>query len=271
MPPSMFPGAITWPARGPRISWVRRSAAAMREAISRATSSSRERRSRMWLVPIISVVSLKMAVPPFSTSQSAASPTLGFAVTPEKASEPPHSRPRTTALKGKAVLLLFRRRCQHAAHYLHTFGRRPPRASNVLDVEELHRLAAVGHPLRQVFRLDHLAPQAHHQHAVDVGIAGQVGQGLEVQPQVLASPAAAVPVRQRHRVRQLPGDGGDDPVGAGHGGDDGDVVPYANRAVRPGVSIKIAHLSHPTTFNPRPPGCGCAPSLPPRCPRWPAR
>ena len=61
----------------------------------------------MWAVPIISVVSARITVAPAPTKRSAAAPTAGFAVTPERASDPPHWRPTTSSLTGTGARSTF--------------------------------------------------------------------------------------------------------------------------------------------------------------------
>ena len=63
-----------------------------------------------------SVFSLNMMVAPARTSRSAAKPTAGLAVTPEKASLPPHCTPTTRALAGRVWRrrALSRSRCGRA-------------------------------------------------------------------------------------------------------------------------------------------------------------
>ena len=64
------------------------------------TSGSIARAASRCSAPRISVVSPRTEVAPSSTRRSLATPRAGFAVIPESASEPPHSRPRTIALHG---------------------------------------------------------------------------------------------------------------------------------------------------------------------------
>ena len=64
------------------------------------TSGSMARAANKCSAPKISVVSPNTDVAPNSTSRSLATPSAGFAVIPESASEPPHSRPSTIALHG---------------------------------------------------------------------------------------------------------------------------------------------------------------------------
>ena len=67
------------------------------------TSGSMARAASKCSAPKISVVSPSTDVAPSSTSRSLATPSAGLAVIPERASEPPHSRPRTIALHGASI------------------------------------------------------------------------------------------------------------------------------------------------------------------------
>ena len=99
-----------------------------------------------------SVVSLNITVAPARTSRSVQKPTAGLAVTPLKASLPPHCTPTTSALAGTVSRrrALSRTRCSSACAHDRVDHRHEADVTGVLqadDIElELGRLADVGDP-----------------------------------------------------------------------------------------------------------------------------
>ncbi|MPN25212.1 hypothetical protein SDC9_172619 [bioreactor metagenome] len=68
---------------------------------------SAKRSARRCSAPITSVVSLKMLLPPNSTSISDATPIVGFDASPLVGSLPPHSRPSIISLISNSTLFCF--------------------------------------------------------------------------------------------------------------------------------------------------------------------
>src|SRR5436190_1056730 len=101
-PPSLFPGDGLWFGFTPQ-----RSVYAPNQSRAALTSPHTwgdfAWRYRTGSAPNISGISVMSVEPPRVTSRSLATPSAGFAVTPEKASEPPHFTPSTRDETGTSV------------------------------------------------------------------------------------------------------------------------------------------------------------------------
>ena len=89
----MLPGEGWAPRRSTPISLATASRRATAWRIFSPTSGVEARAANRRSAPMNSVTSERITVPPSRTKMSAAAPTAGFAVTPDQASEPPHSTP----------------------------------------------------------------------------------------------------------------------------------------------------------------------------------
>ena len=130
-----------------------------------------------------SVVSENMTVAPARTSRSVQTPTAGLAVTPEKASLPPHCTPTTRADAGTVSRrrAFSRSRCTVAEARIESIIEAKPTCAVVLQADDVERrvvavaLVADREAARrqQALRLQLLAAQAHHHHlAAEVRVLG---------------------------------------------------------------------------------------------------
>jgi hypothetical protein len=132
-----------------------------------------------------SVVSLNITLAPARTSRSVQKPTAGLAVTPLKASLPPHCTPTTSSLAGTVSRRRAFRRCRCTRPGAGCVDHRHEADVRVvLQADHVQRLG-LGLPRRgseaarrqQPLGLQLLAAQADHHHlAAEVGVQADVAQ-----------------------------------------------------------------------------------------------
>ena len=133
-----------------------------------------------------SVVSLNITLAPARTSRSVQKPTAGLAVTPLKASLPPHCTPTTSSLAGTVSRRrAFRRFQMHFGLAQDRFHHRHEAdMAVVLQADHVERLAGLRSSSnreaarrQQALGLQLLAAQADHHHlAAEVGVQADVAQ-----------------------------------------------------------------------------------------------
>ena len=129
------------------------------------TCGDRARRYRIGSAPNNSGTSVRIDVPPRATSRSLATPSAGFAETPEKASDPPHFMPSVSSLTGT-------RERQQLGDALQAFTHRPAGAAHLLHADLDHRFVrrpdAAAEMAGERGQVCFLAPQLDDERTADV-------------------------------------------------------------------------------------------------------